>query len=108
MIQSEELSTCSFQLLASYNVTTTLEVVSKSNSSLYAELDELCYCTKHCKKSKFPPSKGDYNFQIICRIINFIMLLCREFNNAHLDTSFASIDQKTMKLHPIEGTYPGI
>ena len=46
MIQSEELSSCSFQLLASYNVTTTLEVVSKSNSSLYAELDELCYCTR--------------------------------------------------------------
>ena len=36
------------------------------------------------------------------------MLLCGEFNNAHLDTSFASIDPKTMKLRPIEGTYPGI
>ena len=34
------------------------------------------------------------------------MLLCGEFNNAHLDTSFASIDPKTMKLHPIEGNYP--
>ena len=63
---------------------------------------------KHCKKSKFPPYNGDYNFQIICRIINSIMLLCGEFNNAHLDTSSASIDPKTMKLHPIEGTYPGI
>ena len=63
---------------------------------------------KHCKKSKFPPSNGDYNFQIICHIINSIMLLCGEFNNVHLDTSFASIDPKTMKLHPIEGTYPKI
>ena len=35
-----------------------------------------------------------------------------EFNNAHLDTSLVSIDppppKKKMKLHPIEGTYPGI
>ena len=54
------------------------------------------------------PSNGDYNFQIICHIINSIMLLFGEFNNAHLDTSFASIDPKIMKLHPIEGTYPGI
>ena len=36
------------------------------------------------------------------------MLLCEEFNNAHLDTSFASIDQKILKLHPIQGTYPEI
>ena len=36
------------------------------------------------------------------------MLLCGEFNNAHLDTSFASIDPKMLKLHPIEGTYPEI
>ena len=36
------------------------------------------------------------------------MLLGVEFNNAHLDTSFESIDPKIMKLHPIEGTYPGI
>ena len=35
------------------------------------------------------------------------MLLCEKFINAHLDTSFASIDPKIMKLHPIEGTYPG-
>ena len=71
-------------------------------------LSKYCYQYKHCKKSKFPPSNGDYNFQIICRIINSLMLLCGEFNNAHLGTSFASIDPKTMKLHPIEGTYPGI
>ena len=38
--------------------------------------------------------------------MNSITLLCGEFNNAHLDTSFASIDPKIMKLHPIEGTYP--
>ena len=36
------------------------------------------------------------------------MLLGVEFINAHLDPSFASIDPKIMKLHPIEGTYPGI
>ena len=60
------------------------------------------------KKSKFPPSNGDYNFQIICHIIKSITLLCREFNNAHLDTSFASIDPKILKLRPIEGTYPRI
>ena len=59
------------------------------------------------KKVSSPPN-GDYNFQIICHIINSIMLLCGEFNNVHLDTSFASIDPKTMKLHPIEGTYPEI
>ena len=63
---------------------------------------------KHSKKSKFPPSNRDYNFQTICHIINFITLLRGEFNNAQLDTSFASIDPKIMKLHPIEGTYPGI
>ena len=63
---------------------------------------------KHCKKSKFPPSNGDYNFQIIYHLINSITLLCGEFNNAHLDTSFASIDSKIMKLHPTEGTYPRI
>ena len=34
------------------------------------------------------------------------MLLCGEFNDAHLDSSFASIDPKMMKLHPIGGTYP--
>ena len=34
------------------------------------------------------------------------MLLGVEFNNAHSDTSFASIDPKIMKLHPIKGTYP--
>ena len=31
------------------------------------------------------------------------MLLVVEFNNKHLDTSFASIDPKIIK-HPIEGT----
>ena len=36
------------------------------------------------------------------------MLLCGEFNNAHLDTSFASIGPKILKLRPIEGTYPEI
>ena len=36
------------------------------------------------------------------------MLLDVEFNNAHLDTSFASIDPKIKKLRPIEGPYPGI
>ena len=55
-----------------------------------------------------PPSNGDYNFQITCHIINSIMLLCGEFNNAYLDTSFASIDPKMLKLRPIEGTYPEI
>ena len=33
------------------------------------------------------------------------MLLCGEFDNAHLDTSFASIDPKILKLRQIEGTY---
>ena len=28
----------------------------------------------------------------------------KEFNNAHLDTSFVSMDPKIMKLLPIEGT----
>ena len=37
-----------------------------------------------------------------------MMLLCGEFNNAPLDTSFASIDPKILKLRPIEGTYPEI
>ena len=45
VIQSEELSTCSFQVLASYNVTTTLEVISKSNFLLYVEMNELRSCT---------------------------------------------------------------
>ena len=36
------------------------------------------------------------------------MLLGVESNNAHLDTSFASIDPKIKKLHQIEGTHPGI
>ena len=63
---------------------------------------------KHCKKSKFPPSNRDHNFQIICHIMNFITLLCGEFNNAHSDTSFASIDPKILKLSPIERTYPEI
>ena len=40
VIQSKEHSTCSFQLLASYNVTTTLEVVSKSSFFLHVELKE--------------------------------------------------------------------
>ena len=47
------------------------------------------------------PSNRDCNFQVICYIINSIMLLGVEFNNAHLDTSFASIDPQIMKLHPI-------
>ena len=64
--------------------------------------------SKHSKKSKFPPSNRDFNFQIICHIISSITLLCGEFNNAHLDTSFASIDPKILKLCPIEGTYPEI
>ena len=34
------------------------------------------------------------------------MLLCGEFNNAHLDTSFASIDPKILKLRPIERDLP--
>ena len=36
------------------------------------------------------------------------MLLCGEFNNANLDSSFALIDPKILKLRPIEGTYPEI
>ena len=52
------------------------------------------------------PSNRDYNFQLVS-IINF-SILGEAFNNAHLDTSFASIDPKIMKLYPIEGTYPGI
>ena len=58
------------------------------------------HINKHSKKSKFPPSNGDYNFQIICHIINFIILLCGEFNNAHLDTSFASIDPQNIETTP--------
>ena len=57
------------------------------------------------QKVRFPHPNRDYNFQIICYIINSITLLCGEFNNAHLDTLFASIDPKIMKLHPISGTY---
>ena len=54
------------------------------------------------------PSNGGYNFPIICHIINFITLFGFEFNdNAHFDTSFVKI-APNMKLHPIEGTYPGI
>ena len=53
------------------------------------------------------PSNGDCNFQIICQIINSFTPLGKEFNNAYLDTSFASIDPKVMELRPIEGTYPG-
>ena len=37
--------------------------------------------------------------------MNFITLSGVEFNNAHFDTSFAWIDQKILKLRPIEGTY---
>ena len=51
---------------------------------------------------------GDCNFQIICHIINSTMLLGVEFNNAHLDTSFASIDPQIMKLCLIKGTCHGI
>ena len=54
------------------------------------------------------PSNGDYNFQSISHIINSITLLCGEFNNEYLDTSFASINPKIMKLRPIDGTYTGI
>ena len=43
---------------------------------------------------KLTPPNGDYNFQIICHIRNYITLLGVEFNNAHLDTSFPSIDPK--------------
>ena len=35
-------------------------------------------------------------------------MLCGELNNAHLDTSFASVDPKILKLRMIEGTYPEI
>ena len=41
-----------------------------------------------------PLFTGDCNFQIVCHIINSISLLGEESNNAHLDTSFASIDPK--------------
>ena len=44
VIQSKELSACSFQLFASYNAALTLEVVSRSNSFLYAELEEQQPC----------------------------------------------------------------
>ena len=37
-----------------------------------------------------------------------VSLLGEEFNNAHLDTSFALTDPKIMKLHPTEATYPRI
>ena len=46
MIQSKELSTCSFQLLASVNVAITLEVVSKSGSFLYVKLKEQQSCAE--------------------------------------------------------------
>ena len=36
------------------------------------------------------------------------MQLYGEFDNAHLDTSIASIDPKILKLRLIEGTYPEI
>ena len=62
---------------------------------------------KKNKKNRLP-SNGEYNFQIICHVINSIPLLDEAFNKAHLDTSLASIDPKLMKLHPIEGPYPGI
>ena len=66
------------------------------------------YC-KHLTKSMFPhPSNRDCNFQIICHITNSITLLGVEFNNAHSDNPFASIDPKIMKLRPIEGIYHGI
>ena len=46
MFKSEQFSTCSFQLLASYNVSTTLEVVSKSSSFIYVKLEEQPSCTE--------------------------------------------------------------
>ena len=47
------------------------------------------YINKHCTESNVSHSNGDYNFQIICHIINYITLLGVEFTNAHIDTSFA-------------------
>ena len=44
--KNEEFSSCSLQLLASYNVTTTLEVVGRSSSFLYVELEEQHSCTE--------------------------------------------------------------
>ena len=57
---------------------------------------------KHFTKNNVP--HRDCNFQIICCIITSITLLGVKFNNAHLDTVFASTHPKIMKLHPIEGT----
>ena len=45
VIQNEELSACNFQLFASYNVVLTLEVVSRSNSFIYVELEGQQSCT---------------------------------------------------------------
>ena len=45
MIQIEELSACSFQLFDSYNAALTLEVVNRSNSFIYVELEEQQSCT---------------------------------------------------------------
>ena len=45
VIQSNELSVCSFQLFASYNVAINLEVVNISNPFLYVELEEQQFCT---------------------------------------------------------------
>ena len=54
------------------------------------------------------PLYWDCNFQIICDAINSTILLSAELNIGHLDTTFASIDPKIMKLHFIRGTYRGI
>ena len=69
VIQNEELSACSFQSFASYNVTTTLEVVSRSNSFLYAELEQPC-------NGRFLLLTGENNTcNVLLRQTNFMLYL---------------------------------
>ena len=65
---------------------------------------------KHFTKYNVPLLTEIIIFKLLVNnhIINSITLLGEAFSYAHLDTSFASIDPKIMKLHPIEGTYPRI
>ena len=84
---------------------TKLENCSQSNGRLSVNRDIFCLS----ESSRF------LRMSLTLVVKNLENLVARSLgsskagnNKAHLDTSFASIDPKIMKLHPIEGTYPRI
>ena len=58
------------------------EKLSQAKLTVNLVKSEFCQANVvNTAKKVSSPSNGNYNFQIICRIINSIMLLCGEFNN---------------------------